>query len=104
MQVLSYSYLKLEIDFRYRFIINNCPIAVGVGDVVECAASLITRVRLVSPISGDIGCNGNLSTSLWNVARLAAHPKIVWVFNANCDGTIICITYRGMKHFAQICY
>jgi hypothetical protein len=28
--------------------------------------------------------SGNLS----NVARLAAHPKFVWVFNANCDGTI----------------
>jgi hypothetical protein len=23
-------------------IINDCPIAVGVGDVVECAASLVT--------------------------------------------------------------
>jgi hypothetical protein len=28
-------------------------------------------------------------TNLSNVARLAAHPKFVWVFNANCDGTII---------------
>jgi hypothetical protein len=27
---------------KYRVIINYCPIAVGVGDVVECAASLIT--------------------------------------------------------------
>jgi hypothetical protein len=26
----------------YRVIINNCPIAVRVGDVVECTASLIT--------------------------------------------------------------
>jgi hypothetical protein len=26
---------------------------------------------------------------LSNVARLAAHPKFVCVFNANCDGTII---------------
>jgi hypothetical protein len=26
---------------------------------------------------------------LSNVAKLAAHPKFVWVFNANCDGTII---------------
>jgi hypothetical protein len=25
----------------YRVIINDCPIAVGVGDVVECAASFI---------------------------------------------------------------
>jgi hypothetical protein len=25
----------------YRVILNDCPIAVGVGDVVECAASLI---------------------------------------------------------------
>jgi hypothetical protein len=29
--------------------------------------------------------NYNLS----NVARLAAHPKFEWVFNANWDGTII---------------
>jgi hypothetical protein len=26
---------------------------------------------------------------LSNVARQAAHPKFVWVFNANCDGTVI---------------
>jgi hypothetical protein len=26
----------------YRVIINYCPIAAGVGNVVECAASLIT--------------------------------------------------------------
>jgi hypothetical protein len=31
----------------------------------------------------------NLSTSLSNVAKLATHPKFVWVFNDNCDGTII---------------
>jgi hypothetical protein len=49
------------------------PIAVGVGEVVECAASLITSVRLVSPIGGDTGGSGNLSTSLSDVARLAAH-------------------------------
>jgi hypothetical protein len=30
-----------------------------------------------------------VSTSLSNVARLAAHPKFVWVLNANYDGTII---------------
>jgi hypothetical protein len=35
------------------------------------------------------GGSVNLSTSLSNVAKLAAHPKFVWVFNANCDGTII---------------
>jgi hypothetical protein len=29
------------------------------------------------------------STSLSNGERLAAHPKFVWVFNANCDGTVI---------------
>jgi hypothetical protein len=46
-------------------------------------------VRLVSPVGGDNGDSGNLSTSLSNVARLAAYPKFVWVFNANCDGTII---------------
>jgi hypothetical protein len=33
--------------------------------------------------------SGNLSTSLSNVARVAAHPKFVWVFNASYDGTII---------------
>jgi hypothetical protein len=27
---------------NYRVILNYCPIAVGVGGVVECAASLIT--------------------------------------------------------------
>jgi hypothetical protein len=26
----------------YRVIINDCPMTVGVGDVVECAANLIT--------------------------------------------------------------
>jgi hypothetical protein len=72
-----------------QIIINYCPIAVGVGDVVECAASLIPWVRLVSPIGGATGGSGNLSTSLSNVARLSAHPKFVWVFKANCDGTII---------------
>jgi hypothetical protein len=46
-------------------------------------------VRRVSPIGGDTGGSENLSTSLSNVARLAAHPKFVWVFNANYDGTII---------------
>jgi hypothetical protein len=48
----------------YRVIINYCPIAVGVGGVVECAASLITWVKLVSPLGGDTGGSGNLSTSL----------------------------------------
>jgi hypothetical protein len=58
---------------------NYCPIAVGVGGVVECAASLITWVRLVSSIGGAAGGSGNLSTvvSLCNVARLPAHPKFV---------------------------
>jgi hypothetical protein len=46
-------------------------------------------MRLVSPRSSDTGGSGNLSTTLSNVARLAAHPKFVWVFNANYDGTII---------------
>jgi hypothetical protein len=50
---------------NYGVIMGGCLIAVGVGDVVECAASLS------------------------NVAKLAAHPKFVWVFNASCDGTII---------------
>jgi hypothetical protein len=46
-------------------------------------------VRLISPIGGATCGSGNLSTSLSNVARLAAHPKFVWVFNDNCDGAII---------------
>jgi hypothetical protein len=46
-------------------------------------------VRLASPIGGATGGSENLSTSLSNVAKQAAHPKFVWVFNANCDGTII---------------
>jgi hypothetical protein len=59
----------------YRVLINDCPIAVGVGDEVECPASLITWVRLVSPIGSALGGSVNLSTSLSNVARLAAHPS-----------------------------
>jgi hypothetical protein len=43
-------------------------------------------VRLVSLIGG---ATGGLSTSLSNVASVAAHPKCVWVLNANYDGTII---------------
>jgi hypothetical protein len=58
-------------------IINDCPITVGVGGVAECAASPITCVKLVSPIGGDTGGSGNLSTSLYNVVRLAAHAKFV---------------------------
>jgi hypothetical protein len=46
-------------------------------------------VRLASPIGSAAGGSVNLSTSLSNVAKPAAHPKFVWVFNANCDGTII---------------
>jgi hypothetical protein len=46
-------------------------------------------VRLASPIGSAVGGSGNLSTSLSNVAKLAAHSKFVWVFNANCDGTVI---------------
>jgi hypothetical protein len=62
---------------------------VGVGGLVECAASFITLVRPVSPIGSAAGDSGNLSTRLSNVARLAAHPKFLRVFNANYDGTII---------------
>jgi hypothetical protein len=46
-------------------------------------------MRLVLPIDHATGGSGNLSTSLSNVARVAAHPKFVWVFSANYDGTII---------------
>jgi hypothetical protein len=45
-------------------------------------------VILVSPIGGAPGGSGNLSTSLSNVAKLAAHPKFAWVFNAKYDVTI----------------
>jgi hypothetical protein len=46
-------------------------------------------VRLVSPVGSAADGSGNLSTSLSNVAGLAAHPEFVWVFNANYDATII---------------
>jgi glycerol-3-phosphate dehydrogenase len=36
--------------------------------------------------------SGNLSTSLSNVARLAAHPKFVWVFNAKAMGQSFIMT------------
>jgi hypothetical protein len=52
-------------------------IVVGVGGLVECATSFITLVRLVLPIGGAPGGSGNLSTSLSNLARLAAHLKFV---------------------------
>jgi hypothetical protein len=55
-------------------------------------------VWLVSPIGGATGGSGNLSTSLSNVVRQAAHPKFVWVFNANCDGTII---YNDPVYYAR---
>jgi dTDP-4-dehydrorhamnose reductase len=46
-------------------------------------------VRLALPIGGVTGGSGNLFTSLSNIAKQAAHPKFVWVSNANCDWTII---------------
>jgi hypothetical protein len=58
-------------------------------------------MRLVSPIGGGTGGSGNLSTSLSNVARLAAHQKVVWVFNANCDGTIICNNNPAVCRFFE---
>jgi hypothetical protein len=57
------------------FFSNTGLFVVGVGDVLR--------------IGGATGGSGNLFTNLSNVARLAAHPKFVWVFNANYDGTII---------------
>jgi hypothetical protein len=63
-------------------------------------------VRLVSAISSPAGGSGNLSTSLSNVARLAAHPKFVWVFNANYDGTIIyndSVEYPCFKPISDWC-
>jgi hypothetical protein len=49
----------------YRVIINDYPIAVGVGGGVDCAATLIT-----SSIGGDTGGSGSVSISLSHVARL----------------------------------
>jgi hypothetical protein len=45
--------------------------------------------EIVSPIGSATGGSRNLAISLSNVARVAAHSKFVWVFNANYDGTII---------------
>jgi hypothetical protein len=53
--VLVSNFVLLRNLLLYRVIINDCLIAVGVGDVVECAASFITCVRLVSPIGGATG-------------------------------------------------
>jgi hypothetical protein len=47
-------------------IINDCLIAVGIDDVLECAASFIKWVRLASPIGSAAGASINLSTSLSN--------------------------------------
>jgi hypothetical protein len=56
-------------------------------------------MRLVSPIGGATGGSGKLATSFANVARVAAHSKFVWVFNANYDGTII---YNNPVHGVTI--
>jgi hypothetical protein len=61
----------------YRVIINDYPIAEGVGGVVECAASLIAWVRLVSPM----------------VAILAVVEICL----------LICITLRGWRHIQNLC-
>jgi hypothetical protein len=53
---------------------TNNIFAVGVGDVVECAGSLITGVILVSPISGATGGSGNL----------------------------VCLTLRGWRHIQNL--
>jgi hypothetical protein len=59
----------------------------------------------MSGIGSAAGGSVNLSTSLSNVAKLAAHPKFVWVFNANCDGTIIyndpvfLLSYTGWSRY-----
>jgi hypothetical protein len=60
-------------------------------------------VRLASPIGGTTGGSGKLSTSLSNVAKQAAHPKFVWVFNANCDGTIIYNDPVFAKYHKYLC-
>jgi hypothetical protein len=46
----------------------------------------------MSETSIAAGGSVDLSTSLSNVAKLAAHPKFVWVFNANCDGQSFIMT------------
>jgi hypothetical protein len=56
-------------------------------------------VSLASPIGSAAGGSVNLSTSWSNVVKLAAHPKFVWVFNANCDGTM---TYNDPVHLLSL--
>jgi hypothetical protein len=63
------------IQGHYKY---DCPIPVGVGGVVECAVSLITRVRLVSPRGGDTGGSGNVSSK-------------------------VCLTLRGSRHIQNLC-
>jgi hypothetical protein len=41
-QFLSLLFCEKSTKFKYGVIINDCLIAVGVGDVVECAGSFIT--------------------------------------------------------------
>jgi hypothetical protein len=60
------------------------------------------RLVLVSPIGGDTGGSGNMSTSLSNVARLTAHPKFVWAFNADYDGESFIITLYYVYVFVTI--
>jgi hypothetical protein len=83
MSFLAYFESKKNIVFNLRFSIipRICQSSVRCQ---SCHSLYINH-----DLGGTPGDSGNLSTSLSNVARLAAHPKLVWVFNANCDGTLI---------------
>jgi hypothetical protein len=62
-------------------------------------------VRLALPIGSAAGGSVNLSTTLSNVAKVAAVPKFVCVFNANCDGTIIyndAVVVRTTEHVVTL--
>jgi hypothetical protein len=91
------------------------PASRTIDGVVECTASLITWVRLVSPIGGDtdvVFTAGNLSTNL-SCCEAGGTSNICMVFSANCYGTIIynnlvlvlfpkkCIYYRNLINFLK---
>jgi hypothetical protein len=59
-------------------------------------------VRLVSLTGGATGGSGNLFTSLSNVARVAAHPKFVWVCREGRPGSASAFQVEGCPDWPDL--
>jgi hypothetical protein len=80
----------------YRIIINDCLIAEGVGDVVECAASFITWVRLVSPIGGTPGGTSKIRVYFQRQLRPVLEIQTLCIF-----GCIYLLYNLNLKIFTE---